>query len=342
MVTMRCYHLLAALCFVFSLSLVVGCGGGGGGGNSPAPPTTYTPTFVSGNDTYRATYGGQQGGTAYFGITHASIWSGGADSEVDLHDPAHYRSFLWGMGPGQQVGYSQSTPGFSRAALWKGTAASYVDLHPASAVRSAAYDTDGTIQGGEADGHAAFWTGTAASYVDLHPTGAAAPDSIVLGVGGGKQIGNVGKHAYLWSGSPNSGIDLHPAGFTETLGQAIDGNDQVGTGFGHPQYPEAAAIVWHGSATNYTVLNPPGVVNAQAWGAGGGKQVGWYGVGDNFRACVWSGTAASMVDLHAFLPPGYEWSQAYAVDPVTGDIVGYARDNETFNIIAVIWHPNPK
>ncbi len=46
-----------------------------------------------------------------------------------------------------------------------------------------------------------------------------------------------------------------------------------------------------------TNLNPAGSIQAYAFAAGGGQQAGWVVVGGMGRASLWSGTAASWVDL---------------------------------------------
>jgi hypothetical protein len=285
-------------------------------------------------------YGGQVGG---YWQNHALIWNGSIASQIDLHPPGFQGSVLYAMGAGQQVG-EVGNGTITHGALWGGTAASFVDLHPDGFNNSYLRGTDGLHQVGRADGHAGIWSGTAASFVDLNPVGSAFSEA--LAVQGNKQLGRanvpstVNRHAYLWSGDPNTGIDLNPAGFYETWGQAIDGDDQVGYGYGEV-YTNMAAIVWHGSATNYTVLNPPGITGCLAAAAAGGKQIGRSGINGELHASLWSGTAESFVDLHTFLPAGYTSSQASAIDPVTGDIVGFADIGIQVRSV-IIWRPVPE
>ena len=114
-------------------------------------------------------------------------------------------------------------------------------------------------------------------------------------------------------------------------------------GLGLSQARPAAAI-------SYTAidLNPSGFTASQANGVGGGQQVGFGrgpATGDEFpdHALLWSGSAASVVDLHAFLPPGFTSSQATGIDE-NGDIVGFARGPATglFNDHAFLWHRVPE
>jgi hypothetical protein len=62
------------------------------------------------------------------------------------------------------------------------------------------------------------------------------------------------------------------------------------------------------------------------------------GVGDH--AFVWSGSAASGVDLHTLLPLTWQDSVATSIDEL-GNIVGTAHDN-TGALRAVMWVPTPE
>ena len=67
----------------------------------------------------------------------------------------------------------------------------------------------------------------------------------------------------------------------------------------------AQADVW--SVVN---LHPAGATESQAYGVGGGQQVGYAVVGGVGRASLWTGSAASWVDLN---PAGATYSYAYGV-----------------------------
>jgi hypothetical protein len=58
------------------------------------------------------------------------------------------------------------------------------------------------------------------------------------------------------------------------------------------------------------------------------------------HALLWTGTAASVVDLNAFLPPGFTSSQALDID-ASGDIVGSASGPAAGpnNYHAFLWQP---
>jgi hypothetical protein len=125
--------------------------------------------------------------------------------------------------------------------------------------------------------HSLLWSATG-TIIDLHPTGFT--ESSVRGVSGDKQVGSgstpptgVGTHALLWSGTAASVIDLHPTGFFYSEANAVSGNTQVGHG--------------HIEKINNTGFRDISV-----------------------HALLWSGTAASVVDLN---PMGFRYSWANAV-----------------------------
>ncbi len=110
------------------------------------------------------------------GGAHALLWSGSAESYVDLNPDGFDWSIAGGVSGSQQVGWGEgpATGGTWHALLWGGDGANYVDLNPPEYQRSKALDTNGTQQVGvglaSLDGraHALLWTGTASSAVDLH------------------------------------------------------------------------------------------------------------------------------------------------------------------------------
>ncbi len=74
----------------------------------------------------------------------------------------------------------------------------------------------------------------------------------------------------------------------------------------------AAMLAGAGSASaqwSVTILNPASATGASAQAVEGGQQVGFLGFGG--LACLWTGTASSVVDLH---PDGASTSRALAVD----------------------------
>ncbi|MET0623713.1 MAG: hypothetical protein ABW250_12085 [Pyrinomonadaceae bacterium] len=145
----------------------------------------------------------------------AVLWSGSAESAVNLNPFDAATSQANAVAGGQQVGYGY-TP--SRALLWSGSAESVVDLHPEGYTSSEANATNGSKQVGYgyifdpvtqvSHSHALVWTGSAASAVDLNQflpdgytdaaaTGIDAEGNVVGWAGrGSSDPANV--HAVMW------------------------------------------------------------------------------------------------------------------------------------------------
>jgi len=222
----------------------------------------------------------------------ASLWSGTVTSRMELFNGV---SIAYGIAGGQQVGFIW-TGSENFAAMWSGTAGSLVNLHPQSAIRSEARATDGTHQWGGAVfvgpngqyGRALRWNGSSASVIDFSPPGAQWAG--VLGVGGGQQVGS--------------------ATFPGT---------------------QAHAMIWNGTPESWEDLHPlPGSGSSYLYATTGTMQVGSSHVpGFSFpHAGVWSGPAASFIDLNQFLPSGYGGESLAASIIVDGGITyigGYAR-----------------
>ena len=258
-----------------------------------------------------STSGSQQVGYADLnGAGHAFLWTGSAQSAVDLSPAGAEISEAWGAGGGQQVGWGKVTAtGALDSFLWTGTAASAIDLTPAGHSNSTAYGTDGVHQVGSAGGDAFVWSGTAASGVDLHPTWLGYGNSIAYGAGGNQQVGRASgggtggaTHAVLWTGTAASAVDLNSAAFNSSEAFATNGVIQVGYG--------------NVIADNHAP-----------------------------HALMWQGTAASVFDLQALLPSNVSWTRSYAetIDPA-GDIFGYAYGTQNGNNVtyAVEWANTPE
>jgi hypothetical protein len=133
--------------------------------------TSLNPTEAASSMSY-AVSGGQQAGYAQFSSgTHAGLWSGTAQSWVDLHPAGTSSSEIRGASGGQQVGFAQ-IGSYSHASLWSGTKESWVDLNPAGTTTSSARGVSGSQQVGYSyfgnTPHAGLWSGTKESWVDLH------------------------------------------------------------------------------------------------------------------------------------------------------------------------------
>jgi hypothetical protein len=132
------------------------------------------PAGASGSQA-AATSGAQQFGTVswYTGsgpdpelIQHAALWSGSAESWVDLHPGGAKNSAGYAISGGRQVGIVDG-----QASVWSGTPESRVSLAPRGASWSAGWGAFGDYQVGvvvmgEAH-YASFWHGTSESWVNL-------------------------------------------------------------------------------------------------------------------------------------------------------------------------------
>lgn len=131
-----------------------------------------------------------------FGATYAMVWTGSADSAVNLNPPNSYESKATAVSGGEQVGYANLP---HHATRWAGTAASAVDMHPAGYFNSEINATNGVQQAG---------FGLVAPGTNL-PTYS---------------------HAMVWTGSAESAIDLHqftPIGYTESAATGIDATGNI-------------------------------------------------------------------------------------------------------------------
>ncbi|MFM9957230.1 MAG: hypothetical protein ACKVZJ_04075 [Phycisphaerales bacterium] len=261
-----------------------------------SPPTPITYGAIRGisesQQVGSVRFGG--GGAPFF----ASLWSGAANSWIDLHPSGYAESFAQAAFGSQQVGSVQTLADRSHAALWQGSAASFVDLNPPEALQSSANGTSGTQQVGSvgiigSPTSASIWNGTATSWINLHPP--TTNGSIALSTTGTQQAGyaSVGPqqvlHASLWRGTAASWVDLHPAGAIESFANSNSGPYQAG---------------W--------VLVPNGPPGAPPV----------------YRACIWTGTAASIQILPIDLPGIWGSTFAHGVwtDGQTISVVGMATD----------------
>jgi len=98
------------------------------------------------------------------------------------------------------------------------------------------------------------------------------------------------------------------------------------------------AVPLTAEAQTYTFieLSPSGFRSSQAWGISGGHEIGYGITATNEHALLWSGTAASAVDLQNFLPSNYLDSAAFRID-ANGDIVGEAYNSSTGTQDAILW-----
>jgi hypothetical protein len=152
---------------------------------------------------------------------HALLWTGTAESMVDLHPAGFDFSSAVAVSGSVQVGHGSTitTTNNYHALLWRGTAESVVDLHPPGFDFSAAEGVSESGQVGYGKGtatdgriHALLWRGTAESVVDLHPYLSGLPVTMVEShangidsngsiVGYGEDSNGV-EYAILWTPVP--------------------------------------------------------------------------------------------------------------------------------------------
>ncbi len=182
--------------------------------------------------------------------------------------------------------------------------------------------------GGGSDGHAYLINDNSLAPVDLTPAGWF--NSMAMSTDDTQQCGygyspfGGGNHAVLWSGSSISSIDLHTL-FTYSYCMGNHNGQQVGFGE-RPVYISTTqhAMLWYGSAATVVDLHPIGYNYSKALGVHNGVQVGYAsslpypgintdtpGYHTTSHAMMWTGQAASFVDLH---PLGYDASEALATN----------------------------
>jgi len=300
--------------------------------------------------------------------THAALWTQNGARTIDLNPRGYFFSALTGMTANIQVGFGYPTqPAYKQqvhALVWLGSARSMIDLNQPRFFGSVANGVDGFRIVGTAyvratsltrnpavSSHAIMWMGMDPNLelptrvIDLNPPGYVASEAFV--VANGYEAGyafktSTSQHAYLWKGASTTGTDYHPAGYFNSYIVGLNGTQAVGAA-AETKNGGAHAYLWNLQSTVFGVdLHGSGFVETVAAAVSGGKQVGWgelpavNGV-SSYHALLWSGTATSCLDLHAFLPRQFISSKAVAIAS-DGSIVGVAIDNKNVEH-AVLWMP---
>src|SRR5690606_15281816 len=97
-------------------------------------------------------------------------------------------------------------------------------------------------------------------------------------------------------------ISLHPAGASQSRALGVENGQQVG--YLQIAFGDFDAVTWSGSADTVAMLDPSPDGDARATCVQGSNQFGSSWVFDageaqwHTHAAMWSGTAASFVDLH--------------------------------------------
>lgn len=214
--------------------------------------------------------GGIDGGGGCTYHIHASLWSGTAESWVDLHPtafvganaPGDQRSKAFDTDGTSQVGYVDlllplgggSYTSETHAVLWHGTGQSAIDLHPQGWDVSYAYGVKNNTQVGYGIQTAGFssitafvWHGSAESRVSLG-------EATVLDTNGATHVGAIGvdnsSHAFRWDGDSGSGFDLNtllPPGYINSGASDINDDGDI---IGWAQNPSGylVGVLWRTSS----------------------------------------------------------------------------------------------
>jgi hypothetical protein len=225
----------------------------------------------------------------------------GALGAIDLHDPARYAwTIALAAGGGCFAGYGQpklkkGQRAVERALFWRADG-TLVELAVDSDTEAMAEGTDGTWvvgrHGFTGSQRAALWNADTGAFVSLGPT------SEAYGVRDGEQAGcrfaGMKSGAALWKGSAASCVDLTPK--DQQAACARDCAQGLQVGYCH------ARIDTRGGTASMAV-----------------------------RAALWAGTAASHVDLQAFVPAPWNASSAWAIE-VSGGRVRIAGEATQFGV----------
>ena len=300
----------------------------------------YTATILpTPNGTGRAS---GAGGGQIVGITFGpgggpAVWDGVLHTYGLLATSGYSNVEVRGVGGQQQVGWG-TVGNQTHALAWAGTGVSPIDLHNAAFPSTIALATDGVTQVGAGSplvgigSRAVLWQGSAQSIVSLHPAGY--ENSEAAGVWGDVQVGSVsgdpGGGAVLWRGSAQSMQLLPgPKGVKTAGASAIHGDLIVGTLDG------ASSIIWDANTLSFSLLGPGRALDTNAE-----HQVGYAGSAFEERALRWSGTEASRLDLHQFLPGNVASSIALGIDE-NGIIAGWGNING-IGQVPIVWTPVPE
>jgi hypothetical protein len=146
--------------------------------------------------------------------------------------------------------------------------------------------------------------------------------------------GSANQHAARWSGSALSMVDINPPQAARSQANAINQGNVVGEALINSPTATTHAMFWPSGSTTPIDLNPssPAYTESRAYAVAAGRQAGYvYVTSAGYRACIWSGIAASCSIIH---PPGTDYSYAFGMDAQSqvGEVVVGA------NALASLWH----
>lgn len=315
---------------------------------SAASAVNLTPFGLGfGAGTAYGTDGVRQVGVAWkvvgfgaYSTPNAMLWTGTADSAVNLNPFDSGESMALAVAGGQQVGYAYS---FQHAMLWTGTAASAVDLHPAGYTSSQARATNGAQQTGfgwvnnaaqTPHRHALVWSGSAASVADLNQfmplgftdaaaTGIDAAGNVVGWAIKGSANGTASTHAVMWV--PSDAAANFSQGVVLSQSSVTAGDSVQATVTLSQPAPAGGAVVNLAGVTNTsaaTVQMPSSVTVAE------GDNSASFTVSTN--ASTLAGfTRPALVDIQAAYGDTTQTAQLAVAPPLSLTAFGVAPGNVT-------------
>ncbi len=277
---------------------------------------------------------------------HALMWSGTANSLVDIHPDAFENSQILMAGDGHEVGFARpSGTNESHAIEWNSDG-SYTELNRAGYTYTAAYSISGdqVVGQGELNGsrRALLWNTASSAPVDLTPISSA--DCAAYGVENGVQVGYSTNHAMRWTGSASSAVDMHPPGFSSSVIRAIDNDTEAGS----VQLPSGAyhPYIWFGASNVGLDLMPTGYIS----GGLAAISNGWE-IGDTTDAAygnhlmLWHSSPVGAIDLGALLPSSYQLNTAMLEGVYSSgdhvEVVGSVYNSSTYQFDAILWTNGP-
>ena len=343
-------------------TLNVSCGGGGGGGGNPGSVAPYSIKFPMGNAhlvsgyTFSGAKGMGYNSFALGPVAHPFAWNVTTNAMTDLNPSGYDGAFISGADGVQEVGIGYTSDHKTVGLVWNGLSNKPIQIFPTGLLQVILNAVDNGFQVGDATPvtpviqHPFVFNGTN-SAVDLLPNGFLAGGALCISgnkIGGYVQPTSMTdpRQAALWPFHTSvSFVNLQPVAYTASAVQGISPDQQVGYGVTTQKDTDGGdfvshALLWTGSAASVVDLNPSDKVGSFANAVRNGVQVGQFynlNLTNIYMACVWKGTAASMVNLDALIPFDHMGSLASAIDD-QGIIYGTYIARGEYHSIA--WIPN--
>jgi hypothetical protein len=214
--------------------------------------------------------------------------------------------------------------GNAEAYIWGWNGTNFPSGLALGSVGSVAEAIRGNVVVGELNLDAHKWVlGTNGTFVgsSLRPAQISQSErSFVVDTDGLQHVGWIGSDEFagtaaLWIDDAGGYESLHPddPDLVSSRALGVDNNQQVGF-IDNDDEERNLAVLWNGVADDYEVLSPDGVeYDNAATAIFGGIQVGYMTLsGQDTKATLWRGDAASALDLHQYLPAGTTYDESVA------------------------------